>query len=101
VLIPQLKKMGIDPSVSDLTLLPQKGGQPSYVIANLAMPIPGVNGGAMVVTQAEIEKWIEGSINTRNQGAADDANTDLKRKQIREERRKNRVSADRKTILGF
>jgi hypothetical protein len=101
VLIPQLKKMGIDPSLSDLTLLPQKGGQPSYIIANREMPIPGVNGGAMVVTQAEIEKWVQGSINTRTGLSAEEANADLKRKQIREERRKNRVSADRKTILGF
>lgn len=101
VLIPRLKSMGLDPSVSDLTLLPQKGGQPSYVIANRAMPIPGVNGGAMVVTQAEIEKWVEGSINQRNTISAEEADTNLKRKQQREERRRNRVSADRKTILGF
>lgn len=101
VLIPQLKKMGLDPSLSDLTLLPQKGGQPSYVIANREMPIPGVNGGAMVVTQAEIEKWVQGSINQRTGVTAEEADADLKRKQTREERRRNRVSADRKTILGF
>lgn len=71
------------------------------MIANREMPIPGVNGGAMVVTQAEIEKWVQGSINQRIGVTAEEADADLKRKQAREEKRRNRVSADRKTILGF
>lgn len=96
VLIPQLRKMGLDPSLSDLTLLPQKGGQPTYVIANREMPIPGVNGGAMVVTQAEIEKWVQGSIAARNTQAAEEANKTLERKQ-----RKPRNPVNKKQILGF
>jgi hypothetical protein len=82
VLMPRLNKMGIDPSISDLTLLPQKGGQPMFVVANKAMPLPSENGvGTLIVTHAEIENWIKGQIATRNTDAADKANKNLNRKQ--------------------
>jgi len=65
VLIPRLNAMGIKPSVSDLTLLPTKGGQASYVVANRAMPIPDPSGGSVEVTRDEVEKWVQGAIETR------------------------------------
>lgn len=82
VLIPRLNKMGIDPSISDLTLLPQKGGQPMFVVANRARPLPREDGiGTMTATHAEIEDWIKGQIAIRNNEAADKANKTLNRKQ--------------------
>ncbi len=77
VVIPRLNKLGIDPSLSDLTMLPQKGGQPMYLITNRGLPIPGVN----PVTSVEIENWVKGEISTRNTKATEDANKDLKLKQ--------------------
>jgi hypothetical protein len=82
VLVPRLNKMGIDPSVSDLTLIPQKGGQPMYLVTNRAIPLPREGGvGMLYVTQAEVESWVKGQISTRNTDAADNANKDLKKKQ--------------------
>lgn len=82
VLLPRLNKMGIDPSISDLTLIPQKGGQPMYVVANKAIPLPREDGiGILMVSQAEIESWVKGEINTRNTNAAEQANKKLETKQ--------------------
>jgi hypothetical protein len=82
VLVPRLNKMGIDPSVSDLTLIPQKGGQPMYLVTNRAIPLPREGGvGMLYVTQAEVESWVKGQISTRNTDAATKANKDLKTKQ--------------------
>jgi hypothetical protein len=82
VLMPRLNKMGIDPSLSDLTLLPTKGGQPMYVVSNRSMPLPSENGvGTLIVTQAEVESWIKGQIEIRAQNQATDANKQLDRRQ--------------------
>lgn len=82
VIIPRLNKMGIDPSVSDLTLLPQKGGQPMFTVTNKGMPLPSEGGvGILSVTNAEVEAWVKGQINTRNTDAANQANKVLQRKQ--------------------
>ena len=82
VIIPRLNKMGIDPSVGDLTLLPQKGGQPMFVVTNRGMPLPLEGGvGLFSVTNAEIEAWTKGQIGIRTQEDLDRANKVLQRKQ--------------------
>lgn len=82
VILPRLNKMGIDPSVGDLTLIPQKGGQPMFIISNKGMPLPREDGvGILSVTASEIEEWTRGQINIRNTDAADKANKVLQRKQ--------------------
>jgi hypothetical protein len=94
VIMPRLNKMGIDPSLSDLTLLPQKGGQPMYIVANRAMPLPAESGvGTLVVTQSEIENWIKGQIETRASSQANEANKKL-------DRRQNPVKPDMVTTPG-
>ncbi len=81
VLMPRLKKMGIDPSMGDLTLLPQKGGQAMFTVTNRGMPLPREDGiGILSVTNREIEEWTKGQINTRNTDAADKANKVFQRK---------------------
>lgn len=78
VILPRLNKMGIDPSLSDLTLIPQKGGQPTYMVANRAQPLPGEGGvGTMIINRSDIENWVKGQIEIRQQTQADQANKDL------------------------
>ena len=80
VLLPQLKKLGIDPSIGDLTLIPQKGGQPMFNVANRGMLLPGPSGiGMYPVTHAEVEAWTKGQISIRNSGAVPTANKNLER----------------------
>ena len=82
VLLPRLNKMGIDPSISNLTLIPQKGGQPMYVVSNKSIPLPREDGiGILMVSQSEIENWVKGQINIRNNEATDSANKKLETKQ--------------------
>jgi hypothetical protein len=81
VLMPRLKKMGIDPSMGDLTLLPQKGGQAMFTVTNRGMPLPREDGiGVLSVTNREIEEWTKGQINIRNTDAVTNANKNLDRK---------------------
>jgi hypothetical protein len=82
VLIPRLKKMGIDPSLGDLTLLPQKGGQAMFTVTNRGMPLPREGEvGIMSITNAEIESWVKSQLNSRSAEAATKANQELERKQ--------------------
>ena len=82
VLIPRLKKMGINPGIGDLTLLPQKGGQPMFTVTNRGMPLPREDGiGIFSVTNREIEEWTKGQIGMRNSTSADEANKELDKKQ--------------------
>lgn len=80
VLIPRLKKMGIEPSIGDLTLIPQKGGQPMFTVTNKGMPLPREGGiGILSVTRAEVEAWTKGQISIRNSDAVPNANKNLER----------------------
>lgn len=80
VLIPRLKKMGIEPSIGDLTLIPQKGGQPMFTVTNKGMPLPREEGiGILSVTRAEVEAWTKGKISIRNTEAVPTANKNLER----------------------
>lgn len=82
VLLPQLKAMGLNPRLSDLTLLPQKGVQPSFIVANKGMPLPGRTGiGNFPVTHAEIETWTKTQINIRQTNQSNEANKGLAPKQ--------------------
>jgi hypothetical protein len=82
VLLPRLKKMGIDPSIGDLTLLPQKGGQAMFTVTNRGMPLPREDGiGILSVTNREIEEWTKGQMNIRNTEETEKADKILKRKQ--------------------
>jgi hypothetical protein len=80
-LIPKLSKMGIEPNRSDLTLIPQKGGQEMYMVANKALPMASDKGTLMYVTKAEIEEWVKGQINIRDEAAANKADNVLTIKQ--------------------
>jgi hypothetical protein len=81
-LIPRLSKMGVELNINDLTLIPQKGGQPMFLVTNKSIPLPREGGvGLMYVTQEEIQNWVKGEISTRNTKATEDANKDLKLKQ--------------------
>jgi hypothetical protein len=82
VLLPRLNKMGIDPSLGDLTLLPQKGGQAMFTVTNRGMPLSREDGvGVLSVTNKEIEAWVSGQINMRNTADTERAQKVLQRKQ--------------------
>jgi hypothetical protein len=82
VLLPRLNKMGIDPSLGDLTLLPQKGGQAMFTVTNRGMPLSREDGvGVLSVTNKEIEAWVQGQINIRTTEDTARADKVLKRKQ--------------------
>lgn len=82
VLIPRLNKMGIDPDVSNLTLIPQKGGQSTYIVANKAQPLPSDSGaGLLMVNGADISSWVREQMVLRNQRDAEEANIGLRMKQ--------------------
>lgn len=82
VLIPRLKKMGIEPSIGDLTLIPQKGGQAMFTVTNKGMPLPREEGiGILSVTRAEVEAWTKGQISIRAGEQATTADKVLKRQQ--------------------
>ena len=82
VLVPRLNKMGIDPDISNLTLIPQKGGQATYLVANKAQPLPSESGaGLLIVNGSDIQAWVRGQIIERNKRDADEANIGLRKKQ--------------------
>lgn len=82
VLVPRLNKMGIDPSLSDLTLIPTKGGQATYIVSNKAQPLPSESGaGLLMVNGADITAWVRQQMIERNKRSAEEANIGLKKKQ--------------------
>lgn len=82
VIMPRLKNMGIDPSLSDLTLIPMKGGQPMYIVANKAMPLPNEGGvGTMTITRSEVEEWVKGSISERINTQVEEGNKKIDKRQ--------------------
>lgn len=71
-LLPRLRKMGIEPNFSDLTLAPEKGSTPSYRVQLRNQPIPAEDGkGFMIITRQEVEKWIGQELEVRDQLGAE------------------------------
>lgn len=78
VLGARLKARGLPFKMSDLTLIPQEGGQGTFLVALRAQPIPNENNrGFMTVTRKEMENWIQSEISVRQQRQADQGNNNI------------------------
>lgn len=71
----RLKSRGMPFKMGDLTLIPQEGGQGTFIVALRAQPIPNENNlGFMTVTRKEMENWITSEIDLRQKRQVDKAN---------------------------
>lgn len=75
----RLKARGLPFSMSDLTLIPQEGGQGTFLVALRAQPIANEgNRGFMTVTRREMENWIKSEIAVRQQRQSNKANESIR-----------------------
>ena len=79
VLGERLKARGLPFSMSDLTLIPQEGGQGTFLVALRAQPIPNENNfGFMTVTRKEMENWIKSEIDLRQKRQVREGNDNVR-----------------------
>lgn len=75
----RLKARGLPFSMSDLTLIPQEGGQGTFLVALRAQPIPNENNfGFMTVTRREMENWIKSEIDLRQKRQVGEGNANVR-----------------------